>query len=255
MRLAEQTLEYLAGKKFSNSLVVPYPYREDIPNRVVFLSKLMKGKRVIHLGCLDHLPLIDEKISRRQWLHKELTESAATCIGVDIDQEAKAYVETKHGYTNIILGDFTKQRLAELASRQWDYAVLGEILEHIDNPVAYLQSIRELYADCLERIVITVPNAWTQTTMRMASQSAEIINSDHRYWFTPYTLAKVILRAGLELEDIYFANRVPLKGSDLGIDKLARIFGKKAKYNFTYASSIVAIAKLSVKQLPATSVS
>jgi hypothetical protein len=24
----------------------------------------------------------------------------------------------------------------------------------------------------------------------------ELINSDHRYWFTPYTLAKVVTRAG-----------------------------------------------------------
>jgi hypothetical protein len=245
MKLDQQTLEYLTGKKFSNSLVVPYTYRQEIPNRVRFLTDLVKGQRVIHLGCLDHMPLIDEKISRGQWLHKELTENASACIGVDIDQETKKYVESKHGYTNIILGDFTKQKLPELSTKQWDYAVLGEILEHIDNPVAYLTSIRELYSDCLSKIVITVPNAWTQTTMRMANESSEIINSDHRYWFTPYTLSKVIVQAGLTVDDLYFANRVPLRGWDLLINKISGMVNVKPKYPFTYASSIVAVASLS----------
>lgn len=244
MKLDRHSLEYLHGSKFSNSLVVPFDYYEPIPNRIQFLTELIKQKKVIHLGCLDHLPLIDEKISRGQWLHKALTENASECIGVDIDQAAKEYVEKKHGFHNIILGDFTKSRLDALTKQSWDYAVLGEILEHIDNPVAYLQSIRELYTGLIKKIVITVPNVWTQTTMGMANKSSEIINSDHRYWFTPYTLAKVIIRSGLELEDIYFANRVPLSPTQLIQRKFLRAFGKEPKYNFTYASSVVAIASL-----------
>jgi hypothetical protein len=245
MKLSGECLDYLFEKKFSNSLVIPYDFYEPIPNRVVFLKNLARQKKIIHLGCLDHLPLIDEKISRGQWLHKELTESAAVCVGVDIDTEAMDYVRTKHGFSNIILGDFTKQRIPELAAGTWDYAILGEILEHIDNPVAYLQAIRETYLDNIKNIVITVPNAWTQTTMRMAANSSEIINSDHRYWFTPYTLAKVIVRAGMQVDDIYFANRVPLNFIQLLESKISRLLGREPRYNFTFASSIVAIARLS----------
>jgi hypothetical protein len=244
MRLDGKTLEYLDGKNFTNSLVVPYSFHEPIPNRVTFLTNLAKGKKIIHLGCLDHLPLIDDKITRRQWLHKELTENASVCIGVDIDEETKAYVEDKYGFKNIILGDFTKSKLPELARQSWDYAILGEILEHIDNPVDYLKLIKSHYSDCLARIVVTVPNAWTQTTMRMANRSSEVINSDHRYWFTPYTLAKVIVQAGMQLEEIYFTNRVPLTGVELVQRKISKLFGKEPRYNFTYASSIVAIARL-----------
>ena len=107
MKLDEQSLEYLQGKKFSNSLIVPYSYKQAIPNRVDFLTSLAQGKRVIHLGCLDHMPLIDDKIRRGQWLHKRLTESASECLGVDIDAETKTYVEQNHGFRNIVLGDFT----------------------------------------------------------------------------------------------------------------------------------------------------
>jgi hypothetical protein len=244
MKLDEQSLEYLHGKKFSNSLIVPYTYRQPIPNRVDFLTSLAEGKRVIHLGCLDHLPLIDEKIRRGQWLHKRLTDSASECLGVDIDEETKKYVEQKHGFRNIVLGDFTLSKLSEIAASSWDMAILGEILEHIDNPVSYLEAIRTLYSGNIRQIIITVPNAWTQTTLRMAKRSAEIINSDHRYWFTPYTLAKVIVRAGMAIDDIYFANRVQLSTSELIKAKLQRLVGNEPSYNFTYASSIVAIARL-----------
>lgn len=113
--------------------------------------------------------------------------------------------------------------------QRWDYAILGEILEHIDNPVSYLNAIQQLYSDCLIRIVITVPNAWTQATMRMANRSTEIINSDHRYWFTPYTLSKVMVQAGLHLEDLYFANRVPLSGIDLVKNKFSKLIKPEAE--------------------------
>jgi hypothetical protein len=244
MKLDAHTLDYLNGKKFASSLAMPIPYREDIPKRVAFLKEFLKDKKVIHLGCLDHLPLIDSKIAGGQWLHKELTAVASKCIGIDIDQEAFQHVSSKHGFNNILLGDFTTQKFPEIASESWDYAVLGELLEHIDNPVSFLSSIQKNYSGSLGRIIITVPNAWTQNTMRKATRSIEVINTDHRYWFTPYTISKVIIQAGMTVEDIYFANRIPLTTTQLIIRKLLSFVGIKKKYNFTYASSIVAIARL-----------
>ena len=46
------------------------------------------------------------------------------------------------------------------------------------------------------------------------------------------------------LEEIYFANRVPLSLSGLVQQKFFKIVGHEPKYNFTYASSIVGIAHL-----------
>ncbi len=244
MKLEQSVLPYLNGAQFSNKLLISYDFFDVIPDRVSFVCSLAKGKKILHLGCLDHLPLIDAKIAGGKWLHKELTERASKCIGIDIDKEVKDYVESKHGFDNIILGDFTTTRIKEILDDHWDFAVLGELLEHIDNPVAYLKAIRENYAGIIDGIIITVPNAWTKTTMRMANKSSEIINSDHRYWFTPYTLAKVIVRAGMEVDEIYFANRVPLSFWGLVKNKFFKILGMKMKFNHTYASSIVAVARL-----------
>lgn len=245
MTFDDETWKYLRGEKFSNRIDVPLPFREPIPNRVAFLTGMAKGKRVVHLGCLDHKPLIADKIARRQWLHKELTDVSAACIGVDIDEEALHYVEKTFGYSNIVLGNFTTDKFEQISSGRWDYAILGELLEHIDNPVHFLSAIRTNYAGTIDRIVVTVPNAWTRITMKMAQSSIEMINSDHRYWFTPYTLAKVLYQAGMVTEEIKFSNRIPLNTMDLIKSKLTRLTGGTPVYDFTYASSIIAIARLS----------
>ena len=54
-------LPYLKGKKFSNGLEFnPQKIRLKyvVSNRVT--KPISKRKRVIHLGCADHLPLIDK---------------------------------------------------------------------------------------------------------------------------------------------------------------------------------------------------
>ena len=245
MTFDKETWQYLRGEKFANRIDVPIPYKQPIPNRVSFLTDMARGKKVVHLGCLDHQPLIADKIARKQWLHKELTDVATKCLGVDIDEEALRYVESTFGYRNIVLGNFTTDKFTQISAEHWDYAILGELLEHIDNPVQFLAAIKNNYAGNIGRIVVTVPNAWTQITMKMAQSSIEMINSDHRYWFTPYTLAKVLFQAGMVTEEIKFANRIPLNTLGLIKTKLAKMTGSEPSYDFTYASSIIAIAKLS----------
>lgn len=51
--------------------------------------------------------------------------------------------------------------------------------------------------------MLTVPNALGLIYMSMAlNEGCENINSDHKYWFTPYTIQKVLYSAGYETEEI-----------------------------------------------------
>ncbi len=244
MKLDPQTLEYLKGNKFSNSLDVPYSYYQAIPDRIKLLTNLTKQKKVLHLGCLDHLPLIEQKIKAGKWLHKELTDHTVKCLGVDIDEETNEYVKSKFGFQNIILRDITGEPIPEVLAEYWDYAILGELLEHIDNPVHYLREIKKKYGKVIDKLVITVPNVLTMQVFVQAKKSREKINSDHRYWFTPYTIAKVMQQAGIEIEEVYFANRIQLSFLGLVRAKLITLLGGTPKYGFTYSSSLVAIGKL-----------
>jgi hypothetical protein len=133
------------------------------------------------------------------------------------------------GLENIFAGDITSADAVEpIRSRQFDIALFGEVVEHISNPVAFLQRFRENYGDIIEHIVITVPNALRAGNVRGAFRNTETINSDHRFFFTPYTIAKVACDAGFTPEEISMAtftkagwlktmilNRAPLLAEDI----------------------------------------
>ena len=93
---------------------------------------------------------------------------------------------------------------------------------------AFLQRFRENYGDVVEQIVITVPNALRAGNVKGAFRNTETINSDHRFFFTPYTIAKVACDAGFTPEQILMAtftragwlktkllNRAPLLAEDI----------------------------------------
>jgi 2-polyprenyl-3-methyl-5-hydroxy-6-metoxy-1,4-benzoquinol methylase len=197
---------FLTGARFDNGLRVSIARPEPhLPTRIDYLLQQAQGKQVIHVGCVDHLPLIPQKIQRGTWLHRRLVEQAARCIGIDVHEEGLAYVREQLGYPDVLRCDLIADPVpAEIAAQRWDLMVLGELLEHIDNPVLFLEAIRTRYAGYVDELVISVPNAFRFENFFAAMRHTEHINTDHRYWFTPYTLAKVVLQAGMRVVSFQF---------------------------------------------------
>ena len=166
---------------------------------------------VVHVGCVDHLPLIEDKIKRGQWMHSRIDQVAKRCLGVDISVEGINYLKEHLSYKDVYCHDITSEPFEEIVNDKWDYLFLGEILEHVDNPVGFLSSIQELYRGPVKQIVISVPNAFRLDNFYAQRKRCELINSDHRYWFTPYTLAKVMTQAGIRVEEFHFVTLLPLK--------------------------------------------
>jgi hypothetical protein len=75
---------------------------------------------------------------------------------------------------------------------------MGDVIEHVDNPVAFL----EFYAKHLTdggRIVLTTPNAFSALQFfSIATRNRVWVNPEHICFFDPLTLAEVVERAGLE---------------------------------------------------------
>jgi 2-polyprenyl-3-methyl-5-hydroxy-6-metoxy-1,4-benzoquinol methylase len=199
MKFSPEVKPYLTGEKFANSLIVrTSDSNSPIASRLEFLTEWAKGKRIVHLGCADHLEIIDEKLARNHWLHKLLTETAVKCIGIDNNQESLDHIR-KLGFANVHYADISNDKpLDIITSEKWDALVMGEIIEHIGDPVTFLRSLREKYAHCVDHIILTTPHAFRYKNFtRAARRHTEVVNSDHRFWFTPYTLAKVAVDAGL----------------------------------------------------------
>jgi hypothetical protein len=199
----------------------------ELHYRIELLEDLVKNKKIIHLGCCDHLPLIDSSIESNIWLHKRLTNAANECLGIDVNENAINYVQNKIGFKNVICCDIINDEIAMIENSHWDFLVMGEILEHIDSPVDFLRKIRLRYGSMIENAIITVPNAFCLNNFVNAFFGFEGINSDHRYWFTPYTLWKVIDRSGLKLNQMITCGMLSL-GEMSRLSKKSQLFNHGA---------------------------
>jgi hypothetical protein len=194
--------DYLYDNKFSSDLHVQYPRQDEVADKLEYIKGLIQGKRLVDVGFADHYDLIDIRLRHNEWLHAHFRNWTSGIIGVDIDPKAVGYIKEKMGYPDIYCHDITGADLLQpIMDEQWDYLLLSEVLEHIPDPAYFLRRIRENYGGRIKKIIITVPNAYGTIYLRSVWKGVERINSDHKFWFTPYTLSKVVIAAGLKIED------------------------------------------------------
>ncbi len=67
MKLAAEISPYIKGEAFSNKLSVRVGENTEVFDRIHFLCEYARNKNIIHVGCVDHLPLIAEK-NKKQYL-------------------------------------------------------------------------------------------------------------------------------------------------------------------------------------------
>jgi len=199
----ETMKEYLKGAKISTGLQIKLP-DQPYTTRIELLEKLSSAKKIIHVGFTDHKDIILTKIKGNVWLHKRLMDVSERCIGIDINCEAVEFVRNELGIGDIYCLDIMSDGLPhDLKNTKWDSIILGEVLEHIDNPVLFLKNLKDKVSSSVEKIILTVPNAFRYANFDFALKGKEVINSDHRYWFTPYTIMKILTMAEIEIENVY----------------------------------------------------
>lgn len=206
-------MQYLTGEKFSTSYRLEFEDQHALESRFDFIDREFSGRDVIHVGCVDHLPVIDRKISTDRWIHGRITDVAKRCIGFDINSEGIEYLKQKHSITNVVYHDACEGPPEDLGEGQWDYMFIGEVVEHIDNPVQFLSTIRKRWDGKVRQLVLTIPNAFRLANFRNARSGYELINSDHRFWFSPFTISKIVVRAGFRDPAARFVTGFPVGSS------------------------------------------
>ena len=191
-----QITRYLSGESFSDDLAFQPQIISHSQPRGDVLVQWVSGRRVLHVGFADHVPLIASRVADGSWLHARLSKSAAACIGVDINPHA---VATAHGlgFDNVHeLNIFADHAPALLAEWQLDMVLVPDVIEHLPDPAAFLRRL----VQCLPNaeFVVTVPNGLSLRNTVNAMAGVERINTDHRAWFSPFTLLKVLADAGLQ---------------------------------------------------------
>ncbi|BCS88042.1 methyltransferase domain-containing protein [Pseudodesulfovibrio sediminis] len=210
MKLDKQLRRFLNGKIFSSGCYFKLAGDFSERSRLTYLVNKVKGARVLHIGCVDHTPdKVKRKLERGVWLHKLLMDSASLCAGVDINEEGVNFLTDEMKLPDIYWGDILTDLIPGINDKDWDFVVLGEILEHVDDPVSFMRTLRGRPGLENAKCIITVPNAFHYKNFKKALKQYEDINSDHRYWFTPYTLSKVLVMAGWEVEDVQLTQDRP----------------------------------------------
>lgn len=128
MEFESDIKDYLSGSSFSSGLIVKICQKGDpLRDRFSIIEELCKDKDIIHLGCVDHLPLIERKIKDNSWLHARLCTCAHRCLGVDINSEGIEYLVNELGYSDVVCTDITKDNIPDIIiDNHWDYLVMGE---------------------------------------------------------------------------------------------------------------------------------
>lgn len=243
MKFDSEINKYISGELFSPGLDI-YFSLDKYPDqtRISKILEITKNKRVIHVGCADHLPLIDEKIRTRKWLHGLLIENSEHCIGVDIDKKAVDYITNKLGIKDVYCFNILNDNLILQDNLHWDYMILGEIIEHVDNPVAFLQALQKRYVGKIDKILITAPNVFNNLTIKSIKNNIENINTDHRYWFSPFTLMKIVTKSEFINCELFYIERVKLSFLNAIVKRLKALVGLSSLFRARFFSTIMLIA-------------
>jgi len=166
-------------------------------SREKFIEELAREKRVLHFGFLD-APFSDEKIDKGQLLHMRLQQGAGFLYGVDIDQEAlQIYRQRSGDEQNAIYDIQTQNEIPGFLSNEYDLILFSEVLEHLPHPFLALQNLHRLsIANGGAMLCVTVPNAFSFTGFSAAMQGNEVVHPDHYFYFSPFTLRKILLDSG-----------------------------------------------------------
>jgi len=151
-------------------------------DRFNFFESFLKNKKVLHIGCVDY-PITDVHNN----LHLKLSKICNHIDGFDIniDEEISKIIHVSNG--NLY------SKFEDIKKNNYDYVIVPEVIEHVDNIKDFLQSIDQLNGD----IIITAPDIFAfkkDQFVLIDDQFIEIIHPDHNCWFSPYTLKNVLIK-------------------------------------------------------------
>ena len=167
-------------------------HAEPVPSRIGYLQDVVRGKRVLDVGCVAHDL---ETESAEVWLHRALASAADYCLGVDVLPDAIERLR-EAGY-NVRLCDVTREDPGET----FDVIVAGEVIEHLGAPAALFDAAGRMLAPG-GRLVLTTPNPyyWKRTRNHIGLRPNRCENVDHVTMLFASGVAELAERAGLRLD-------------------------------------------------------
>ena len=156
---------------FDHELIV-----QDAERRQLFVERCA-GRSVLHVGCCD-VPLFNADDN----LHLFLARHTEHLDGLDVSEEGIAVLR------RYVKGDFFVD--PSTVTKEYEVLLAPEVLEHTPNPSEFLKGIFSIRA---RQYIITAPHyQWFEQARRNGNVFHERVHSDHKAWYSPYTLLNAV---------------------------------------------------------------
>jgi len=166
------------------------------------------GQKVLDIGICEH----DERYIRDPgWKHNRIREQARDVLGIDIIEPLIDRLAAE-GY-RVRAADATGD---EDLGERFDAVVIGDVIEHVNDPVALLRFAARHLADA-GSIYVSTPNPFSKrVAKKVLREGMFVANLDHVFWVTPSQAMELARRSGLELYEYgCFINRRRLQRARL----------------------------------------
>lgn len=158
-----------------------------------FILSKCKGKKVLDVGCVGQNKFFTSPL----WVHGKIKKAAAELTGVDINTEATKEL-TELGY--LVL---TPEQLTT-SNETFDVIVMGDVIEHVDNIVEFLNFYKKFLKEKGE-LIITTPNAFNiRQSIAILLYGKPGINDEHTSTLDCYTMLELLKRCDLSPKDFYW---------------------------------------------------
>lgn len=174
-----------------------------------YILDLCKNKNVLHFGFIDH-PIMLNKIENNGLLHLKIKKVSKYLCGIDVvEEDIKLYstlAKDKDVFAyNLFTTDINETNKYFLLNN-YDLILLPDVLEHVTNPGMMLTKLYELCKLNQSSLLVTVPNVYSSSNFMLALDGIEAIHPDHYYYYSPYTLKKILQDTGFKNIEIMFYN-------------------------------------------------
>jgi len=161
----------------------------------------------------------EAKRGRGTWLHEEIAATAGEVVGVDNSAQVPEH-GIKTGPTASIHRVDVGGLSGFLGARQFDPDVIvaGELIEHVENPLAFLRSLQAIDRLRGKMLLLSTPNATAFHNVFVGLLSRESTHHDHLSILSYKTLCTLCLRTGLKEWDLipYYARFTEMRERNVG---------------------------------------
>lgn len=161
------------------------------------IVNLVKEKNVLHIGACDS-PYSKQRYLNGTLLHCLINNVGNEVVGLDIDRNSIEELCVL-GLNNIFWGDIVNNKYEiDLQTKNFDYIILGDIIEHLDNPGLALVNIKKLMTN-RTKVIITVPNCFSYGAIKNLIKLKEEVHPEHVFWTSKTTMEKLISNQGFSI--------------------------------------------------------